>query len=238
MRLAFPAWTEKNIWWGIYTATAVLQLFSIVLGWDQLRLVSKPLLMAVLLGMVLRIENKGSIGKWLITSLVLALLGDVVLSLSPDSLLVEPNSEDPYFIPGLALFMGAFGAYSFAFRALRLRNRVQGWSLWVLLLIAMYGAFVFYLLLPSIVGHEIIVILYIIVLAIAFVQAWHTYEQPFRYPGMVLIAGILLFTASNIILAWFRFVNTFPGAPFLWMSTYILAQALIVHTLQRELEKS
>lgn len=238
MRFAIPTWTEKNIWWGIYTAIAVLQLGSILLDWNQLRLVSKPLLMAVLLVMVLRIEKKGSIGKWLVASLTLALLGDVVLSLSPDSLLMEPNSEDPYFIPGLGLFMGAFGAYSFAFRALRIRNRVTGWSLWVLLLIAMYGVVVFYLLLPSIVGHEIVVILYILVLAIAFVQAWHAYERPLQYPGIVLILGILLFTASNIILAWFRFVNTFPGAPFLWMLTYILAQALMGHTLMREIEKT
>ncbi|MFO6418712.1 lysoplasmalogenase [Hylemonella sp. W303a] len=211
----------------IYIDAAVLATACAALSLVEAHRVFKPLPMLLALAWVSRAWALGRLPKvsaWvLLLALASSLLGDVFLML-----------PDPYFLPGLLSFLLAHLAYLVLFR------RGQAWfpnraalALTLLLGIAVYGALWRHGLPAALRGP---VAGYVLVITCMAAQALGRTASR-QTSGSVLVgAGAVFFMASDSLLAFNKFVTPLPLAPLWVLSSYFLAQWLIVRGWLREPE--
>ncbi len=191
---------------------AVADWVAVVTDRRPLEYVLKPLTMVVLIGAALAMSGPDpEIARWLIVGgLVLSLAGDVFLML-----------ED-HFVPGLASFLVAHVFYIVAFATMGISGFpfVLGAAL-VAVLIRAIGVRIVVsatesdqrLGLP--VAAYVLVISLMVAFAVGTTRWW-------------VIAGALLFYASDALIGWSRFVKSFPQQRLAIMTTYHLGQVGIV----------
>lgn len=155
-------------------------------------------------------------------ALFFSMLGDVFL-------LFQENSEI-FFMSGLGSFLAAHLCYAHLFfKSMGPKeHEMPRRMLFFLVGILLYGAGLILVLWPGLNELKLPVIAYAGVLMLMSIGAWN--RDPKVNPGSfsLVLAGALFFIASDSLLAVNKFVWELPAAHVLIMSTYGIAQLLIV----------
>ena len=176
--------------------------------YPDMRYLTKPLLMILLAGFV------GLESKSLLFVLLFAWLGDVFLMLPGD---------DPLFFQ---LGLGSFLIMQFAYIRLFHQRSSRFWH-WSIALIGLYECGSLAFLWPHVgAALRIPVVVYAFALGTMLYFATKLRDQ-------VLFWGALLFVISDSLLAIAKFYYVIPGNSFWVMSTYILAQLLLMTRLRK-----
>jgi len=219
-----------------YVALAILGLAFVVAAVDwfavwrderQLEVVAKPLtLIAVLIGAWLLTRHTGPryLASWFLPALAFSLLGDILLMLPGDR----------WFAPGLGAFLVAQLCYIVGLN----ETLPPASALWLLALVAGIDLIV----LPPVVrgaresGAEALqlpVVIYGVVLSLTLFSGWATWFRP-TWPlvgRLTVSAGTTLFFASDLMLAWNKFVRTSRALEVGVIVTYHLAQIALALTI-------
>ena len=178
----------------------------------------KPLLIPILSILVL-LEKEFPTKKLLLSSLLFSWIGDVVLLFA--------NQGAIYFIVGLVAFLVAHLLYIFLFIKLQKIKSTKYFP---------YTFFVvaYLLILLSFLWNDlndlkIPVVIYAVVLStmlLLAIKGIFIWQSPL---GKIILFGAVFFVVSDSLLAINKFHHPIPYASFLIMSTYLLAQFLIVY---------
>ena len=206
----------KNVFLKLFWLDAVVELLSPLLlaSHPEVRLLTKPLLMILLMGHIAQVNPKPA----LFFTAIFALLGDVFLMLPGDSPL--------YFQLGLGSFLIMQISY------IRLFAKQASTETWVPaharmplagILIYVFSFLAF--LNPHLAGGmKIPVTLY------AFALGSMLYFA-IRLRNQTIVWGAFFFVVSDSVLAFGKFYYSFPGISTVVMSTYIVAQLLLISAL-------
>lgn len=206
-------------WLALALLFALLESIAVSRNLQRLEYIAKPAVMAFLFLWLYTTTGLQGTTLWFGLGILLSLVGDVLLMISLDRL----------FLPGLAAFLLAHLSYITGFRAEL--TTVNVWSLILLAFIAINAS----RLLRRIVGamrargeNTLIlpVIAYGIVISIMLYAAMSTTSNLTWSPlaASLVSAGALLFVASDVILAWMKFVAPLKNGRIWNIALYHLGQ--------------
>jgi uncharacterized membrane protein YhhN len=189
----------------------------------RIELIAKPLTL-VLLIVAAAAGDLGDAKPWVLAALAFGLVGDIALLFSNDT----AETLDPAFLAGLGAFLLGHIAYIVAF----VQHGVHPWQTFAGLLVVL-GATV--LALPRVLrgardagGRPLAAIVSVYAALLAAMTA-----LAFGTAAVATAIGGLIFLASDITLAWNRFVQPLLRGPVIVIVTYHVAQVLIVIGLLR-----
>ncbi len=213
-------------WPLLFTIVFVIQLLAIIIQNETLRTATKPLLLLVL--MLYYVFNTSKKSIIVIAGIALSWLGDV--------LLIFQENNEMFFTFGLASFLIAQLMYAYYF-TVQFKNRQQKFSKILMLVVGLYAAGIYFLLLPKLGAMQIPVLIYALSISCMLIAAVQLFLINKKY--LLCAIGAILFVASDSILAINKFHTQFLSASFLVMLTYGLAQFLIIAgILKNENEES
>ncbi len=200
----------------VASAAACSYLVGLALPFPLLRLVSKPIPVLCLAAWVFS-RGAGTIARFVGTGLLLSAAGDLLL-------------ERQLFLPGLAAFLLAHVAYAAGFL-----SETRRAALVQAIPFALYGACLYAFLMPHLGPLAIPVLVYTV--AICFMM-WRAAARIGRAPSAPLTAwwglgGVLLFAASDTLIALDRFHGRLPGARYPIIVLYWLGQLGIAASVVR-----
>jgi len=205
----------KNIFLKLFYVDALLELAIPLFLPDfaEARLVTKPLLLILLMGHIAMENPKPA----LFFTAVFALLGDVFLML-PDSALYFQLGLGSFLIMQLSYIrLFAKQASEEAWVPAHARKPLAGVIIYVFSFLAFLN--------PHLVsGMKIPVTLYAFALGAMLYFA-------VRLRNQLIVCGAFLFVVSDSVLAFGKFYYSFPGISSVVMSTYIVAQLLLISAL-------
>jgi uncharacterized membrane protein YhhN len=213
---------KSRIFLYLFIFDLLVDLAAVYKGWAMIRIVTKPLLMILLLVFVsIRLETVTAEKRLLQSAIVGSLLGDIFLLLD--------NGSSIWFMLGLISFLVAHIFYIILFIRIRRKNQPRKkWNILVIILLAAYVGFFFYLLYPGLGSLKVPVIIYALVLAAMLGTAFHAFAITKQTYGMITVVGAFLFLVSDSLLAINKFYTSFFLSSVLIMFTYALAQLFIV----------
>jgi uncharacterized membrane protein YhhN len=184
---------------------------------NRLEYLLKPGTMVALIVVAIALEPESAAQRsWFVAALILSLAGDVFLMLPAD-----------LFVAGLASFLLAHVAYIIGFVV---AGFDAGTASIGLVIVALAAATLGVRIIQAVrTGHpalQLPVTIYMTVISVMVYAAFGS-EEP------LAIAGALVFYASDSVIAWDRFVEPKGWARPAIMSTYHVAQALLVLSLLR-----
>lgn len=194
-----------------YVVVGLLELMAPYFG-NELRFVTKPLLMILLAAYVYTAGMKSVPRNGLLFTLFFAWLGDVFLLL--------PGNGALYFQLGLGSFLVMQFAYIRQFIQL---GALRGSYFLIPVLLYVIGFLGF--LYPNLPAA---LVLPVIVYAVALGSMLYF---AFQISHLPLLLGAFLFVVSDSLLAFGKFYFEYPWNSFAVMSTYILAQLLLTLAL-------
>jgi uncharacterized membrane protein YhhN len=174
----------------------------------DLEYVTKP---ATLVALLIYASTDPSASSWLMAALALSLLGDVYLMLPGDR-----------FIAGLSAFLLAHVAYIFAFDV-----SLKSGLIWLIVVMVVTGPFALRVL-SSITQAGLRNAVAVYMLVIGFMAA-----SALASGSWAAAIGAVFFVASDLTIAWNRFVQPFAAAPVFLIVTYHLGQWGLVEGLTR-----
>ncbi len=205
----------KNIFLKLFYVDALLELAIPLFLPDfaEVRLVTKPLLLILLMGHIAMENPKPA----LFFTALFALLGDVFLML-PDSALYFQLGLGSFLIMQLSYIrLFAKQASEEAWVPAHARKPLAGVIIYVFSFLAFLN--------PHLVsGMKIPVTLYAFALGAMLYFA-------VRLRNQQIVWGAFLFVVSDSVLAFGKFYYSFPGISTVVMSTYIVAQLLLISAL-------
>ncbi len=205
----------KNIFLKLFYVDALLELAIPLFLPDfaEARLVTKPLLLILLMGHIAMENPKPA----LFFTALFALLGDVFLML-PDSALYFQLGLGSFLIMQLSYIrLFAKQASEEAWVPAHARKPLAGVIIYVFSFLAFLN--------PHLVsGMKIPVTLYAFALGAMLYFA-------VRLRNQLIVWGAFLFVVSDSVLAFGKFYYSFPGISSVVMSTYIVAQLLLISAL-------
>ena len=210
----------------VYFLVLIAALLSLEWRWTEplFHLISKCLLMTTLLvGTIATLKPKPwSAGFLLAIGLFLALLGDYFMI---------DQDQDTMFMLGLGAFLLAHLGYIFTFAKARYANfeilATKKLPLFIFLFIGV--SVVIFLKLKSELGNmELPVLIYVLVITVMAIGALNRYGKTPLSSFWLVFFGAVLFMASDTIIAFDRFLDPIPFAPYLILSVYAIAQWMIV----------
>ena len=164
----------------------------------------------ILILLFVAINAAPSVRLWVLLALLFSAAGDVALSLDGER----------YFVQGLALFLIAHLWYVVALSQTMAFQTASSIPLAFIILFALYLA---RKLNPHLGGLRIPVFCYIaVIIAMGVTACLHA---PFSW---LLVSGAIIFMLSDASIAIHKFLHPIPGRDFLVMSTYYIAQLLLV----------
>lgn len=210
-------WLPRRATW-IFAAVVLAEFVAIGLQpqLPLLRYATKPLLVGWLLVVWVRTTGvRGAFPVRFALGLVLALLGDLALI---------PGGET-FFLVGVGFFLLAQLCYAWAFQTSgdRVRGLVQRQPK-VALPVLLYASALLYEFWPHLGDLALPVAVYVLgicTMALAMINRSGRVDAPSYWAGLV---GMLFFLLSDSLLGWNRFVSPLPGADYVVMGTYALAQ--------------
>ncbi|NML19698.1 lysoplasmalogenase [Pseudoflavitalea sp. G-6-1-2] len=212
----------NRLWLLLFLLDAIADLTAIQLGCEQMRYVTKPLLMLLLLLWFNGYPLEDKKGRRLIQ---LALL----FSCGGDTLLLFASKSELYFIGGLISFLIAHIFYILFFLKVKKQNKPgRPWNPVLVFLVMVYIGLFFYLLREGAGPLEIPVLLYAAVIGTMLLAAVNAFHFPRQLSGALCVTGALLFVISDSVLGFDKFYHSFSAAGMFIMSTYCLAQLLLV----------
>ena len=212
---------KKKYWFLLFAVILIGELVGIQLQNKEIQFFFKPLIIPALIGYLdsqLLSITKG-INKWVLAALLFSLLGDVFLMFE--------GKNSIFFLLGLSSFLLAHIFYIVFFHQVRLREKVKGNPL-LLVIVVIYYAALITLLSPYLFDMKIPVLVYGIVISFMFMLAMHMLFIKNKPAGQWMMIGALLFVMSDSLLAINKFYMPFEAAGVLIMLTYGLAQLFIV----------
>jgi uncharacterized membrane protein YhhN len=208
---------------------AVVTAFIFISAWLTIRakmirsisrlLIFKPLTMGLILFLFI------ILGRHRFDLYFFTVLCGLILSMTGDVFLIFPEK---HFIKGLAAFLAAHVFYIAAFSS----GKPLTVTLWIPLLLFIYGAVIFLVLRPSLNKMALSVGAYIVVILVMTWQAWERWMWFQNRTALCAAAGAMLFLISDSLLAFNRFRRSFRMAEVLILSTYFAAQWLIALSVQ------
>lgn len=226
----------KRVFILIYAVILSVHLYAGSAGYTEIEMCSKPALLVSLIIFFLVDTHNRKTGKFR----NLILLG-LIFSLGGDVFLMFQNLHNGYFVAGLISFLIGHLFYLWAFTITYLNNheipliKRQGW---VMVLVLGYGIMFFREIkehVGSLIGP---VILYTAAITLMLLMAVNRYGRVGRASFWLITFGAALFVASDSLLAWNKFVHQLSNSHFLIMSTYGLAQLLIVLGAIKQVEET
>jgi uncharacterized membrane protein YhhN len=177
-----------------------------------------PLLMILLLQ---KINLSGSrLNRLMLTGLIFSWSGDVILEFS--------KTNAGMFVPGLLCFLLAHVMYFLVFITTPGKNSILSNRLWLLLPVMIYGTGLVSYLYRDLAEMKLPVIIYAIVILTMLSGAIYRKEKVNRRSYLLVLWGAILFVISDSSIAVNKFSLQFESSEIVIMSTYILAQYLIV----------
>lgn len=184
--------------------------------------VAKALIIPVL--MILFFVNinpfTGRLHIFMIAGLLFSWAGDVVLELS--------KNNDSLFIVGLVCFLLAHIMYLIVFFLTPGKNSILNNRFYLLIPVLIYGVILVSCLYADLAGMRLPVILYTIVILSMLAGALNRIEKVKKVSFYLVLAGAILFVISDSVIAFNKFVHQFDSSGIVIMSTYVIAQYLIV----------
>jgi uncharacterized membrane protein YhhN len=206
----------KNIFIKLFWLDAVIELLSPILfaSYPEVRLVTKPLLLILLMGHIAQVNPKPA----LFFTAIFALLGDVFLMLPGDSSLYFQLGLGSFLVMQLSYIrLFAKQAPEEAWVPVFARKPLAGVLIYVFSFLAFLN--------PHLAGGmKIPVTLY------AFALGSMLYFA-IRLRNQTIVLGAFFFVVSDSVLAFGKFYYSFPGISTVVMSTYIVAQLLLISAL-------
>ena len=212
----------------LFLAIVLLYFVGMAIHSDVLQIIFKPLLIVSLLihFIITTKPIKSDLKKWII--------GALLFSFSGDSFLLFVNNN-LFFIVGLISFLIAHIFYIVCFHQIRTREGIQG-KWYVALIVAIYYFLLINFLMPHLGELKYPVIIYGLVISFMLLIAMHLYDLKDNRPAQFILTGAILFVVSDSILAVNKFYKVYTWSNWAIMSTYILAQWLLVNGVIRYLE--
>ncbi|MEE9309507.1 MAG: lysoplasmalogenase [Cocleimonas sp.] len=219
----------------IFIVIAVVNLTGVAFKLEWVILISKPLLMPTLL--VWAIAQSHSQNITLSLSVFIAL----VFSFLGDTFLLFDADNELFFLLGLGSFLVAQTAYAFTFfkdihKPLPFSS---AYLFAVIIFVLIYVVVFFYNLFTSLGGMTVPVFIYALAVGAMGLMAALRYKSVTVTSFYLVLVGATLFIISDTFIALdkFLFNSQLPFASLIIMSTYILAQFLIVQGLMKREEK-
>jgi uncharacterized membrane protein YhhN len=184
--------------------------------------ISKALIIPVLVILFLANLNPGKnrLHVLMFSGLFFSWAGDVVLEFS--------NNNGNMFLIGLVCFLVAHIMYFTVFLLTPGKNSILTNRIWLLIPVMIYGlALVFYLY-DDLAEMRLPVIIYASVILTMLSGAINRIEKVNRKSYYLVLAGAVLFVISDSSIAINKFSHQFESSGIVIMSTYIVAQYLIV----------
>ena len=217
-----------------YWIVAIVELIALQFEIHILHQICKPLLMIALLIYFWDKSDNRKDEKWVnfvTLALVFSWVGDIMLLFTVKHFL--------FFLAGLSAFLASHIVYIIAYMKATFKQKFEFKFSFFPLVVVAYLALMAYLILPYIDGIiQVPVTLYALVLCAMIIFAWYRKGQTTELSFQLVILGAALFTISDSVLAINRFSHTIPFAGVAIMSTYIVAQWLIVNGLLHHQNKS
>lgn len=196
----------------IYFVLLIIAHFAAMGFFPQYEVVTKPLIMASLMGLYISSEIKQN--NIFILGILFALMGDIFLNFD----------SDDFFKIGLGSFLLMQMCYIYVFS-------IDKSNITKPFLIKTFAVILLLILMISILWNnlgelKIPVLVYMLVIGAMAIMAFLRNNKIAGYSGVVV--GAILFLLSDAFLAYGKFVETVTGLSYLVMATYIVAQYLIV----------
>jgi uncharacterized membrane protein YhhN len=177
-----------------------------------------PMLMILL---ILSIRPFSDRVHWLmLTGLFFSWAGDVVLGFS------QRNGE--LFIPGLVCFLLAHVMYITVFLKTPGKNSILHNRIFLVIPVLLYGTGLVYYLYDDLGGMRLPVIMYSIVILSMLLTAINRIGKVNYVSFYMVLTGAILFVVSDSAIAVNKFSHHFESSGLVIMSTYIIAQFLII----------
>lgn len=155
-----------------------------------------------------------------LAGLLFSWAGDVILELS--------HIKSELFISGLLCFLLAHVMYIIVFSLVPGKNTIFGKYFYLLIPVFLFGIALIYYLYDDLAEMRIPVILYAIVILTMLSAAINRIEKVSRASYFRVLSGAILFVISDSAIAINKFSHHFESSGIVIMSTYIVAQYLIV----------
>lgn len=207
----------KYFFWGL----VVLDLLVANSGLSQYRILTKPFILISLL------IYFGYSGKHLAKFAYRLTLVALICSLLGDIFLLFDSNSNMYFVLGLISFLLAHLTYGLVF--LKKWNRKPRWTIHVTTLVLVgYGIVLFIDLEPNLGNLSYPVMIYIMGILFMAISALRRYHQVNQKSFLFVSIGAVFFMISDSVLAINMFTQQIPWSNFLIMSSYAIAQFMIV----------
>jgi uncharacterized membrane protein YhhN len=177
-----------------------------------------PVLIILLLLNIKPLTNR--LHRFMFAGLFFSWTGDIFLEFSKD------NSG--MFILGLGAFLLAHVMYFTVFILTPGKNTILNKRIWLLIPVIIYGAALVSYLYNDLANMKIPVIIYATVILAMLSGAINRKEKVIKKSYYLVLAGAILFLISDSMIAIAKFSHQFNSSGILIMSTYIVAQYLIV----------
>jgi uncharacterized membrane protein YhhN len=201
---------------------AVLNSVGFWFGWKWLQVIAKPAVMVVLFIHLWTSVGLSGAAIWFGVGILFCLAGDVFML-----------GIDRFFIPGLAAFLVGHIAYIIGFNMPP--SPLSLWGLILAVLVGLSGARIIRRLLAAMVEKSQVrmrlpVALYGMVLSLMMLSAMLKLTDSTWDATASALAGLgaFLFTASDVILAWNKFVSPINNGRLINIAVYHLGQILLV----------
>ena len=208
---------KKNlILWTLFVVVTIVELLTQIYNWETVNMIVKPLLMPTLaLFFFLSIKEKSKLAYLVIVALFFSWVGDVLLIYKIDN---------RFFLPGLLSFLVTQIIYVYIFYRSSEGFKPKIFTYSTGFLIIVYGVLLNYMMWSTLGEMQIPVAVYTAVILSMGIAALFRKAIGSSY----VLIGAMLFIASDSLLAVNKFYEPIYAAGFWVMSTYILAQFLIV----------
>ncbi|MBE8724095.1 lysoplasmalogenase [Flavobacterium hungaricum] len=205
----------------IYAVCCIVYLIVLLTADENLDLFLKPILIPVL-GFGAYFYRKFPSQNTLLAALLFSWIGDVILLFT--------DLGEIYFILGLISFLTAHLIYCILFNRQNRISKKRNKTFFVIgsILIAVYLIGMVTVLMPYLGNLEIPVAVYATVISIMLLFAFNGFLLWERPGSKWVFLGALFFVISDSILAVNKFHTPIPKSSFFIMTTYLLAQYLIV----------
>ena len=212
---------KSNIIVKSFIGFSLVYLLLILLGREDYAWFLKPFLLPFLL-LAVYTHERFVTKKILLIALTLSWIGDIILMFADQGKL--------YFIAGLLAFLLSHIFYILLFsKQLKIYLKKSKIIYWVgVTAIAFYLIVLLLLLLPSLGDLKIPVFIYALTISIMLLFALKGFLNWQKPANIYILIGAIIFVASDSILAFDKFYAPLQYSSFLIMTTYLIAQYLIV----------
>ena len=210
----------KKIWLIFFMIISATELVSVTFDFQLWHTLSKPLLLPALIGYFL--SSVKARNYYFLGALIFCWAGDVLLMFQGEL----------FFMGGLGAFLTGHLLYIFCYRQLRYVNSNTGLlatqKMRFSLPIILAGTGLVTILFPYLGEMKIPVMIYALVITVMAMQALFRYGFTTSKSFTLIFTGALFFMLSDSLLAINKFMKPLPLASLAIMTTYIMAQYLIV----------